>query len=111
MGRINYSTVISQANTIKDLSSSLEDEISSLENLFSRIKNEWKGPASTEFQKQLRSLIDAMRSTKSDMSSVSNAIKNAANEIDDEDEEAEREKDNDSSDDDWTKVYRPKIFW
>lgn len=90
--RINYNRVVSQANDIKDLSNDLGREISDLENLLAKIKREWFGPASAEFQRQLQMLIADMKTTKFNMSSVSSTIKNVAKRIRDEDEEAaERE--------------------
>ena len=86
--RINYNTAVSQADSIKDLSDDLGREITQLDNLLARIKNEWKGPASEEFQKRLRSMIADMKTTKSDMESVSSSIKTVARRIKREDDEA-----------------------
>lgn len=84
--RINYSKVISQANSMQNLSSDLNTEIRKLEDLLSHIKREWKGPASEAFQKELIELIADMKSTKYSMSSVSSTIKSVANRIQREDE-------------------------
>lgn len=84
---INYNNVVLQANEIKDLSENLGREIANLENLLSRIKSEWFGPASDEFQKQILILIADMKTTKYDMSSVSTTIKNVADKIQQENEE------------------------
>ena len=84
--RINYDRVVKQANQINNLSNDLGKEITKLENLLARIKNEWCGPASAEFQKQLISLIQDMKDTKYNMSSVSSTIKNVAKNIQKEDE-------------------------
>lgn len=86
--RIDYDKVDSQANDIRDLSSDLGKEINNLENLLARIKREWYGPASDEFQNQLLMLIADMKTTKYDMSSVSATIKDIAKRIQQEDEEA-----------------------
>ena len=86
--RINYSLTISQANSIKGLSDDLADEITRLENLLTRIKSDWKGPASDAFQKRLQMIIDNMRATKKDMSNVSSSIKTAADRIRQEDNRA-----------------------
>ena len=56
-----------------------------LENLLARIKNEWNGPASDAFQKQLIMLIADMKTTKYNMSSVGTTIKNIADRIQEED--------------------------
>ena len=78
---INYSLTISQANSIKDLSDDLADEITRLENLLTRIKSDWKGPASDAFQKRLQMMINDMRETKKDMSNVASSIKTVAKRI------------------------------
>ena len=88
INRINYTKVVSQANDIKDLSNDLETEIVKLEALLAQAKNEWYGPASEEFQRQLKMLIADMKTTKYNISSVSTTIKNVAKRIRDEDEEA-----------------------
>ena len=84
--RINYNKVISQANDISDLSRDMNTEIRKLEDLLSQIKQEWYGPASDAFQKQLIMLIADMKTTKYNMSSVSSTIKNVANRIQQEDQ-------------------------
>ena len=84
--RINYNKVISQANSMSELSGDLNTEIRKLEDLLARIKREWYGPASDAFQKQLIMLIADMKTTKYNMSSVSSTIKNVANRIQREDE-------------------------
>ena len=85
--RINYDKVVKQANQINNLSNDLGKEITKLENLLARIKNEWCGPASTEFQKQLIILLQDMRTTRKNMSGISSTIKNVANRIQKEDEQ------------------------
>ena len=92
--RINYSRTINQAEDIKDLSRDLGTEIEELQNLLSNVKNDWKGPASEAFQKQLKLLIADMKATKESMSDVASDIKAAAKQIQREDEaaaEAEKE--------------------
>lgn len=84
--RINYNKVISEANSMSELSGDLNTEIRKLEDLLARIKREWYGPASDAFQKQLIMLIADMKTTKYNMSSVSSTIKNVANRIQREDE-------------------------
>ena len=84
--RINYSYVISQANDIQNLSGDLSYEINKLETILSQIKTNWYGPASEEYQRQLLRLINDMKSTKNDMSSLSSRIKDAALNIRNEDE-------------------------
>lgn len=86
--RINYSRVISQANSMNNLSSDLSAEIRRLENMLNDVKSNWKGPASDAYQRQLISLINAMQRTKNKMSEVSSTIKSVARRIQDEDERA-----------------------
>jgi WXG100 family type VII secretion target len=84
--RINYRQVVGQANTISNLSGDLEREIRKLEDILSSVKSNWKGPASTAYQRHLTLLIADMRKTKNSMSSVSTTIKNVAIRIQREDE-------------------------
>ena len=84
--RINYNKVISQANSMYELSVDLNTEIRKLEDLLARMKKEWCGPASDAFQEQLIMLIADMKTTKYNMSSVSSTVKNVANRIQQEDE-------------------------
>lgn len=84
--RINYPRVISQANSINNLSYELGREIQQLEGILADVKANWVGPASQTYQKQLLMLIADMKSTKFKMSSVSSTIKNVANRIQREDE-------------------------
>ena len=88
--RINYSRVISQANSMNDLASDLNREIRVLEDLLTSIKNEWKGPGSEAYQAQLVRLINDMKSTKSQMANVTSTIKSVARRIQAEDERLAR---------------------
>lgn len=89
--RINYDKVISQADSIEDLAGDLQRKISDLTDLQNLARKEWVGPASTAFQKKLSTLINDMRSTKSDMDSVASKIKSTARSIQREDERLARE--------------------
>ena len=82
---INYSKVIGQANDIKDLSNDLNGEINKLEKHLATVANEWKGPASDEYQKQLKNLIKRMKSTKTQMSNLATTIKTVAKSIQEQD--------------------------
>jgi len=95
--RINYSKVIRQANDIKELSNDLRDEISRMEKHLATIANEWKGPASNEYQKQLNRLISKMKITKTKMTTLSTTIKSVANNIQNEDKELAEKAKNDAS--------------
>ena len=76
-----YNKVIGHAEDIYDLSKDLTKEITRLENLLAQIKREWYGPASDAFQKQLIMLIADMKTTRSNMSSLSTTIRNKANKL------------------------------
>ena len=86
--RIDYDRAIEQAEDIRALASDFQSEISDLETLLSRIKREWRGPASDAFTAQLNMLITEMKTTKNDMTRVSDLIKSTAKEIQREDEKA-----------------------
>lgn len=86
--RINYFQVISQANTIKDLSDDLKTQISRLQALENEIKANWQGRASETLLNQIQILITDMNSTYNKIFNVSTTIKNVANRIHREDEEA-----------------------
>lgn len=85
--RINYTKVVSQANSMNNLSYELGREIQQLEGILTDVKSNWVGPASQTYQKQLLMLIADMKSTKFKISSVSSTIKNVANRIQKEDEQ------------------------
>lgn len=89
--RINYSKVISQANSMDDLAEDLQDRISQLNNLLTSVRKDWVGPASTSFQGKLSSLIGEIRSTKTEMTSVASKIRSTASSIQREDERLARE--------------------
>ncbi len=76
--RIDYTQVIRQAGTMKDLSDDLDREIRALENTLEQIRLHWLGPAATEFKKHLRVLIADLKVTKNNMSRVSSTINNVA---------------------------------
>lgn len=84
--RINYLQVVNKANDIRSLADDLNREIRTLENLLADVKNNWRGPASEAYQKQLLMLIADMKTTKFDMTSLSSTIKNTASKIQSEDE-------------------------
>ncbi|MBQ8002167.1 MAG: WXG100 family type VII secretion target [Clostridia bacterium] len=86
--RINYSRVISQANSMSNLAGDLSSEIRKLEGMLSDVRSNWKGPASEAYQRQLSNLIADMKRTKSKMTGVSSTIKSVARRIQAEDERA-----------------------
>ena len=89
--RINYDKVISQADSMENLADDLQRRINELSNMQALARKEWVGPASTAFQKKLSALIDEMRGTQSDISSVASRIKKTARSIQQEDERLARE--------------------
>ncbi|MBR2944724.1 MAG: WXG100 family type VII secretion target [Clostridia bacterium] len=74
----DYSKAISQVEQIHNLESDLDCKILSLEILRDKMKNEWRGPASEEFQNRLSKIISDIQKTKQSMSDVSNAMERAA---------------------------------
>lgn len=75
-----------QAEKIDNLSSDLGGEIQKLENILTSIGSNWKGPASTAYQKHLSLLISDLRKTKRSMSDVASTIHDVATKIQREDE-------------------------
>lgn len=88
--RINYSKVISQANSISDIASQLSAQLRALEQMESDCRAMWKGQAADAFLAKLYALKCEMRRTKSQMSNLSSTIKYCADRIQREDREAER---------------------
>ena len=86
--RINYWSVIGQANSVKSLANDLNAEITRMKNHLAVVKKEWQGPASDTYQTKLESLILKMEQTKTRISSLSSNIKTVANEIQRADEAA-----------------------
>lgn len=71
----DYSIASLQADKLDVLSKDLEAKISSLEALRVRIKGEWCGPASEEYQNQLSRLIADMSITKQGLNEAVNTIR------------------------------------
>lgn len=86
--RINYSRVISQANTMNGLSYDLLTIIRKLERTYDEVRTHWEGPASKAYQQQLERLICSMKNTQGKMDSVASTIKTVARRIQLEDERA-----------------------
>lgn len=86
--RINYSRVMSQVNSMNNLSYNLNSEIQKLDNIINEIRSNWNGPASNAYQRQLDKLIADMKRTKSKMEDVAGTIGNVARRIQQEDERA-----------------------
>ena len=83
--RINYSKVISQANSISNDAS----ELSALEQMEQDCRSAWSGQAADAFIAKLRILRSEMSRTKSQISSLASTIKYCADRIQREDRQAE----------------------
>ena len=87
--RINYSKVISQANSISDDASQLSSLIKLLEQMEQDCRAVWKGQAADAFISKLSTLRSEMNRTRSQMSNLASTIKYWADRIQREDREAE----------------------
>lgn len=87
--RINYSKVISQANSIADDVSELSAQIELLEQMEQDCRSVWKGQAADVFIAKLSTLRSEMNRTKNEMSVLATTIKYCANKIQCEDRQAE----------------------
>ena len=88
--RINYSKVISQAESINDQAEQLAAKISSLEQLEQECRSCWKGDAADAFTAKLSQLRSEMTGTKNQMKNLASTIRECAERIRREDQEAER---------------------
>ena len=89
--RINYSKVISQANSIAGNASELSAQIRLLEQIEQDCKSVWKGQAADAFIAKLSSLRTEMNRTKNQMSTLASTIKYCADRIQREDRRAEEQ--------------------
>lgn len=87
--RINYSKVISQADSIADNASELSAQIRLLEQLEQDCGTIWKGQAADAFIRKLNALRIEMKRTKNQMSNLSSTIRYCADRIRYEDLQAE----------------------
>lgn len=87
--RINYSKVISQANSISNDAVQLSAQIKILEQMEQDCRAVWKGQAADMFISKLSSLRSEMNRTKNQMSNLASTIKYCADRIQREDREAE----------------------
>lgn len=79
--RINYSKVISQADSIADNASELSAQIRLLEQLEQDCRTIWKGQAADAFIHKLNALRIEMKRTKNQMSNLSSTIRYCADRI------------------------------
>lgn len=89
--RINYSKVISQANSIAGNASELSAQIRLLGQIEQDCKSVWKGQAADAFIAKLSSLRTEMNRTKNQMSTLASTIKYCADRIQREDRRAEEQ--------------------
>ena len=87
--RINYSKVISQANSISDNASELATQIRILEQIEQECTAVWKGQAANAFMAKVRALRNEMNITKNQISTLASTIKYCADRIQYEDKRAE----------------------
>lgn len=88
--RINYSKVISQADSILDDASKLSAQIKLLSQIEQDIRGAWKGQAADAFLSRLTTFKSNVSKTKQQMTSLASTIKYCAERIQREDEEANR---------------------
>lgn len=86
--RINYSKVISQANSIADDATELSAQIKILEQMEQDCRAAWKGQAADAFISKLNTLRTEMSRTKNQMSTLASTIKYCADRIQREDQQA-----------------------
>ena len=89
--RINYSKVISQANSIAEDANRLSSQIKQLDQMEQDCRRIWKGEAAEAFIAKLRSLRSEMNRTKAQMSNLSSTVKYCADRIQREDRRAEEQ--------------------
>lgn len=87
--RINYSKVISQADSIADDATELSAQIRILEQMEQDCRSAWKGQAADAFIATLSTLRSEMNRTKSRMTNLASTIKYCADRIQREDRQAE----------------------
>lgn len=88
--RINYSKVISQANSISDDADRLSAQISQLSSMEQEFHSVWKGQAADAFLARLSTMRSDMSRTKSQISNLASNIRYCAERIQREDEAEER---------------------
>lgn len=76
---IDCNKAIRQSEDLKTLARQLSNEIIELENFYLRLKNEWRGPASEEFQRKLLQLIENMKTTRDILQNTGYSVRGVAN--------------------------------
>lgn len=87
--RINYSKVISQANSIAGNAAELTAQIRVLEQMEQACRSVWKGQAADAFIAKLRILRAEMNRTRKQIYNLASTIKYCADRIQREDRQAE----------------------
>ena len=88
--RINYSKVVSQANTIADCAQQLSAQSGHLTVMEQNIRSAWKGQASEAFLSRVLTLRGEVDRTRQQMANLASTIRTCADRIQREDEEAQR---------------------
>lgn len=88
--RINYSKVISQANSISNNASDLSIQVNLLTQMEQDIRSAWKGEAADAFLSRLSLLKNNISKTRQQMADLASTIKYCAERIQREDEETNR---------------------
>lgn len=88
--RINYSRVISQANSIAGNASELSVQIRLLEQMEQDCRSAWKGEAADAFITKLSALCSEMNRTRIQLSNLASTIEYCADRIRREDQQAEK---------------------
>ncbi len=86
--RINYTKVISQADSISDDAARLSDQVKQLELMEQDCRAVWKGQAADAFIAKLSMLRSEINRTRSQMSDLASTIKYCADRIQREDNAA-----------------------
>lgn len=86
--RIDYSKVISQADSIEGNAAEIADQIKQLEQMEQDCRSVWKGEAADAFLAKLSVLRDEMSKTRKQVYTLASTIKYCARRIQREDEEA-----------------------
>jgi len=88
--RINYSKVISQADSIAGCANELSKQVNQLSDMEQSIRSTWKGQAADAFISRVSTLRGEISRTKDQIASLAKTIKDCADRIKREDEEEQR---------------------
>ncbi|WP_010250258.1 WXG100 family type VII secretion target [Acetivibrio cellulolyticus] len=88
--RINYSQVMNQVSSIRELSKNTNKVADNLDDVLVQTVKVWSGDASKEFKKQCGIMIEEIESTARKLSEIAGKIASAASDIEREDDAYER---------------------